>query len=253
MGRRRGFLPPAQCQQCGVAPEPGQTLFPRDPWRCLTCLESTLPGKDSVSKSLLKMVDYREELNQAFKLEAQGEVAEPSRNRSEWAQFVSAEIYRRGTARSKELAQAKGEAISPQAEQSLRDTLTVPDLAAVEASFERSRLLLAAGPNVAAMGVDAADSIQARNSLEKMLAHQLAATHQLVMEQMGMVYVREERDTQAKRLTAIARCLMAYQQGVLTLQKLRQNGSQRITVQYVNVGQGSQAVLGDVVKVPDQK
>ena len=34
----------------------------------------------------------------------------------------------------------------------------------------------------------------------------------------------------------------------LTLHKLRQNGNQRITVQYVNVSNGSQAVLGDVVK-----
>ena len=34
----------------------------------------------------------------------------------------------------------------------------------------------------------------------------------------------------------------------LTLCKRRQNGNQRITVQYVNVSNGSQAVLGDVVK-----
>lgn len=137
MGRRRGFLPPTQCQQCGTAPGLGQTLFPSDPWRCLTCLESTLPGKDGVSQSMLKMVEYRQELNQAFDLEARGSTAVKTRNRAEWARFVADEIYRRGKARSKELAQAKGEAISPQAEQILHDTLTVPDLAAVEASFER--------------------------------------------------------------------------------------------------------------------
>jgi hypothetical protein len=42
--------------------------------------------------------------------------------------------------------------------------------------------------------------------------------------------------------------LAAYQNGLLTLRKLRQSGNQRITVQYVNVDNGSQAVLGDVVK-----
>jgi hypothetical protein len=42
--------------------------------------------------------------------------------------------------------------------------------------------------------------------------------------------------------------MTAYQHGLLTLAKLRQNGNQRITVQYVNVSNGSQAVLGDVVK-----
>jgi hypothetical protein len=64
--------------------------------------------------------------------------------------------------------------------------LTVQDLAAVEASFDRS-LLLGLGADVAAMALDAASSIQARNSLEKMLAHQLAAAHKEVMQQLGRV------------------------------------------------------------------
>ena len=218
----------------------------------MACLKETIPGKDNLSKSMMKMVEYRQELHHAFEQDAQGSNADTTRNRAEWARFVAAELRRQGTKRSKELTQAKGEAVSPQTEPAVHDTFTVPDLAAVEASFERTRLLLSSGPNVAALGVDAADSIQARNSLEKMLAHQLAATHELVMEQIGLVHFREEPTTQAKRLTAVARCLRAYQQGLLTLQKLRQNGNQRITVQYVNVSHGSQAVLGDVVKVPDQ-
>ena len=119
---------------------------------------------------MVKMVEYRQELDHAFELDAQGSKADTTRNRAEWARFVAAELRRQGTKRSKELTQAKGEAVLPQTEQTLHDTLTVPDLAAVEASFERTRLLLSSGPNVAAMGVDAADSIQARNSLEKMLA-----------------------------------------------------------------------------------
>jgi hypothetical protein len=96
------------------------------------------------------------------------------------------------------------------------------------------------------MGVDASDSIHAQNSLEKMLAHQLAATHAVVMEQLGQVHIREEGQGAAKRLTAIARCLEAYQHGLLTLKKLRQNGNQRITVQYMNVSEGGQAVIGNV-------
>ena len=92
------------------------------------------------------------------------------------------------------------------------------------------------------------DTIQARNSLEKMLAHQLTATHAVVMEQIGQVHVREEGSGSSKRLTAIARCLEAYQHGLLTLKKLRQNGSQRIVVQYVNVNEGGQAVIGNIEK-----
>jgi hypothetical protein len=53
-------------------------------------------------------------------------------------------------AKSKEVAQANGEAVPPQAEKFLYDTLTVTDLAAVEASFDRSRLLTERGADVAA-------------------------------------------------------------------------------------------------------
>jgi len=81
-----------------------------------------------------------------------------------------------------------------------------------------------------------------------MLAHQLAAAHKEVMQQLGHVKYDYASAAEAKRLNAAARCMTAYQHGLLTLAKLRQNGNQRITVQYVNVSNGSQAVLGDVVK-----
>jgi len=70
-------------------------------------------------------------------------------------------------ARSKDIAVAKGEAVSPSSEKFLHDALTIPDLAAVEASFNRGRLLLQSGADVAAMGLEVAQSIQATNSLEK--------------------------------------------------------------------------------------
>jgi hypothetical protein len=43
--------------------------------------------------------------------------------------------------------------------------------------------------------------------------------------------------------------MSVYQQGLLTSKKLRQDGRQQITVQYVNVSHGSQAaVIGSVEK-----
>jgi hypothetical protein len=194
------------------------------------------------------MVEYEQKLQEAFDLEAEGSKAEGPRNRAEWARIIAAEIRKQGMARSKEVLQGSGEAVSPAADRFLHDTLTVPDLAAVEASFDRSRLLLENGTDVAAMALDAVNSIQACNSLEKMLAHQLAAAHKEVMQQLGRVKYDYDSATEAKRLNAVARCMTAYQHGLLTLHKLRQNGNQRITVQYVNVSNGSQAVLGDVVK-----
>jgi hypothetical protein len=212
-------------------------------------MEKTLPGRDSASKSMSGMIEYGHQMREVFALEADGSKADGPRNQAHWARIVAAEIRKQGMAKAKEVSQANGEAVPPPTEKFLHDTLTVPDLAAVEASFDRSRLLLERGADVAAMGLDAANTIQAGNSLEKMLAHQLAAAHKATMEIIGSVHPNShDASAHTKRLNAFARCMTAYQHGLLTLQKLRQNGNQRITVQYVNVDNGSRAVIGDVVK-----
>lgn len=54
-------------------------------------------------------------------------------------------------------------------EKFLHDALIVPDLAAVEASFDRSRLMAQSGTTLQ-QALDASLSIQATNSLKKMLA-----------------------------------------------------------------------------------
>jgi hypothetical protein len=146
----------------------------------------------------------------------------------------------------KDVVQANGEAVPRRTATYLHETLTIPDLAAVEASLDRSRLLLQSGTDVAAMALDAANSIQATNSLERMLAHQMAAAHKLAMEQMSQVSYEHIAAAQTKRLNAAARCMAVYQQGLLILHKVRKNGQQRITVQYVNVSNGGQAVIANI-------
>jgi len=86
---------------------------------------------------------------------------------------------------------------------------------------------------------------EATNSLEKMLAHQLAAVPKLAMEQMGRLSYERDAAVEPKRINAATRCMAVYQQGLLTLHKIRQNG-QRITVQYVNLSNGSRAVIANV-------
>ena len=247
MGRRRGFLPPKHCQQCGKAPQLGQTLWPGEKWRCATCLEDSLPGKDAVSKSMNKVIEYADQIQGGFAREARGLNGQGLRNRAEWARVMAAEIRRQGMARAKNVKQANGEALPPPDDKLPYDTLADPDLAAVEASLERSRLLLHYhGADAAAMALDAASSINAENSLEKMLAHQLAAAHKQAMQLIAWVRGEDDAATQARRVTAATRCMTVYQQGLLTLHKLRQGGHQRISVQYVNLSEGSQAVIGNV-------
>jgi hypothetical protein len=174
--------------------------------------------------------------------------AEEPRNRAQWTKAIAGEIYKRSEARSKEVRLANGEAIPTEGQKFLHDTLTVPDLASVEASFERTQLLIQQGLGVAATGVDASASIQAKNSLEKMMAHQLGTVHRVVRDHMAFVPSQYDIASQAKRLNAVARCMSVYQQGLLTLRKLRQGGQQRIMMQYVNVSDGGQAVIGNIEK-----
>jgi hypothetical protein len=194
---------------------------------------------------MTKTLQYARTMQEVFDHEQDGLNAEGLRNKAEWARYAANEIKRQASGRSKDIATAHGEAVPDPKNRILYDTLTVPNLAAVEASFNRSRLLLEIGPDMAAMGIDAADSIQATNSAEKMLAHQLAATHKTAMELLAPM-PDDNSVVRAKRVNAAVRCLTAYQQGLLTLRKLRLNGPQRIMVQYVNITEGSQAVIGNI-------
>ena len=185
---------------------------------------------------MYKTIEYAEGIREAFALEAEGLKVEGCRKRAEWAGMMAAEIKKQGMGRMKDIAEA---------DTYLHEAHPPPDLAAVEASLDRSRLLLQSGTDVAAMALDAVSSIQASNSLEKMLAHQMATAHKLAMQLMGQVCYEQDAAVQTKRLNAAARCMAVYQQG---LQKVRQNGQQRITVQYVNVSHGSRAVIGSIAR-----
>ena len=196
-----------------------------------------------------KMIEHGHQMREVFALDAEGAKADGPRNQAQWARIVAAEIRNQGMATAKEVSQANGEAVPLSTEKFVHDTLTVPDLSAVEASFDRSRLLTEKGADVAAMALDVANTIQARDSSEKMLAHQLAAMHKVGMEMIGSV-VPHSRDAaiQNRRLNAAVRFMTAYQQGLLTLRKLRLGAHQRISVQHVHIRDGGQAIVGDVVK-----
>jgi hypothetical protein len=117
------------------------------------------------------------------------------------------------------------------------------------------------------MAVDAADSIKARNSLERMKAHQLAALHRLGMKfaakaetllsqvDLGISGNRPAHETQAASVEA-SRCAAAavracggYDNGMLALDRIRRGGKQTVTVvhQNVAVGPGGQAVVAGSV------
>jgi len=62
------------------------------------------------------------------------------------------------------------------------DTLKMAGIVPEEASIKRTDLLLQESLDIASMALDASNSIKADNSLEKMLAHQMVAAHELMMK-----------------------------------------------------------------------
>ena len=134
------------------------------------------------------------------------------------------------------------------------DTVERPD--AVTAAASMDRLKLADEVQCVSLAVDTAETIQAKNSIEKMIAHQLAAAHKLAMTLAGKAQNLIEEDgsgwhrpptvyaTEASRVAnASAKMMDAFQKGTLALHKLRTGGTQTVTVQHVNVSDGGQAVV----------
>ena len=64
---------------------------------------------------------------------------------------------------------------------------TVSDANYITADASRDRIQLALDTGALELGLDLAETIQADNSLEKMLAHQLAATHRSIMKQTAQL------------------------------------------------------------------
>jgi hypothetical protein len=148
-----------------------------------------------------------------------------------------------------------------------RSTVDRPDCVAIEAS--RDRLELADKAGALEMGLDLADTIQADNSMEKMLVHQMAAVHNSAMRMIAVVNRRVESMANTNQLTnrqdierqnietcrlagTATRMMNTFQQGMLTLQRVRTGGEQRVVVeqhQYVTrVEDGGQAVIGPKVR-----
>jgi hypothetical protein len=138
-----------------------------------------------------------------------------------------------------------GEALA-QHDRELVNTLAAPGAVAMDASAHRLDLLTSMGTDVAAMALDAAETIQASNSLEKMLAHQMAICHQEAMRYVTKAALEQDPVHAVRMMNLSTRLMETYQKGLLTLKRLRGTGEQRITIQHVNVTDGGQAVIGQV-------
>jgi hypothetical protein len=129
------------------------------------------------------------------------------------------------------------------------DTLKNPNMISVSASELRVDLAACVWSQVAEAALDAAESAQAGNSLEKMLCHQMAVMHCAAMKLTSRSLDNRMPPVEMARLSnAAARMMQVYQEAFLTLQKIRTGGKQTVVVQHVQVSQGGQAVIAGSVK-----
>lgn len=142
----------------------------------------------------------------------------------------------------------------------LHNTLTdSPSATAARASMRRLELL--EKTDTLALAVDMGETVQPADSMERMLAHQMATLHALMMRTAakatawleGTDPYREGDGATAsveatRLLNATARMASAFNDGAATLQRIRSGGTQRVVVQHVNVTEGGQAVVagGDI-------
>lgn len=139
----------------------------------------------------------------------------------------------------------------------------LPDVLEHQASSDAMNLAIKA--DVLPTALELANSIKARNRAERMIAHQAAAMHSLAMKFAARAVTESERaethmgsgNFQLRQLASIescrnanaaARAMGAFNDAMLTLQKLRTGGRQVVTVQHVTVNDGGQAVVAQTMR-----
>ena len=136
-----------------------------------------------------------------------------------------------------------------------------PSQLAIDASHERLDLLTSLGSDALEIGLDASMSINAANSFEKMLAHQMGSAHILAMKSlkasqeqlklneksMGVhpKVVTAHAEAAVKYANTSIRLMNAFQKGLQTLTKMRTSGQQTVRVihEYIQVTEGEKAVV----------
>jgi hypothetical protein len=156
-----------------------------------------------------------------------------------------------------DLVAAAGEAVRPEFRLDfLVDRLKdEPDMIGVIASEHRVELAACVGPRVAESAIDAAQTAQAENSLEKMVCHQMAAGHRVAMKQLSMALNETLPIVEIARISnAAARMMQVCQEALLTIHRIRVGGRQTVLVQHVQVSGGGKAVVaGNVNRNPSRE
>lgn len=212
---------------------------------CVTCLEHGRTGRDATTRAARAMKYSMGQRTVAAQMREWGDEAGADAHERYADEYAGkADVLMRPAAIS---PLALGKAV-PAKRTRLVDTLKLPDVAALDASAHRLDLLERMGNDCAAMALDAAATIEAGNSLEKMLAHQLAVAHKTALTLTDKATFQPDAREKARLLNTACRMMETYQRGLLTLQRLRSNGERNSAVQFVTVADGGQAIIGTIYR-----
>ncbi len=120
------------------------------------------------------------------------------------------------------------------------------NVTALHTEAARERIQLASDTQSFELGADAAESVQATDSIEQMLIHQAAALHKHGMKFLARAADEPNTIERCRLANTAARLLTVSQDAILTQLRKRTGGKQTVIVQHVSVNQGAQAVIGTV-------
>jgi hypothetical protein len=229
------------CSLCGQDTQPVSQC--EGGYVCEVCASRSRHGRDTstrTAKTLQRaMRGQAQKVRAQFNDEAVDELLEYDIASSE---MMAADAFQQTTT----IKLIAGGEVLPEHDPQLVDTLAAPCVIALDASVNRLELISAMGTDVTAMALDASDTIGAANSLEKMLAHQLAVCHDSAMRYVTKASLERDALHSVRMMNLATRSMETFQKGLLTLKRMRANGEQRIMVQHVDVREGGQAVIGQL-------
>jgi hypothetical protein len=110
-----------------------------------------------------------------------------------------------------------------------------------DASLDRLDLVNKNG--VLSMALDAAEAVNASNSAEQMLAHQMAVAHRTGLDLIAdAAHIRDPIE-KCRLINTASKLMDTCQKALLTIHRIRHGGQQTVTVQHVQVEEGGQAVV----------
>lgn len=224
---------------CAICGSTSELAACGDGFVCQPCASRVRDGKDATTRKA-KMVQraLRAKGDNALTLAKGGTVSDAESFAAESAALLALDDAPvAATLAHGEVLPAAGE---------LRDTMATPGLVACDASAARLDLLNLLGADCAALAIDAADTINPTNSLERMASHQMALLHHVAMTYAHKAVMHPDTPTQVKCMNVSIRAIETFQRGMLALKRLRSSAVQRIVIERVNVEAGGQAIVGHV-------